>query len=697
MPEFAVGIDLGTTNSCLAYIDEAGLPVVVNNTEDAPTTPSVVGLDNDGNLVVGADAVEVLASGGDTIAEFKRHIGDSDFSWITDKGEFTPEALSAEVLKKLVGDTVERVGRRPTHAVVTVPAYFHNPERLATRQAIEMANLKELQIINEPTAAAIAYNATDKNEARHVLVYDLGGGTFDVTLLHFAGINSLEATKVLTSHGDKLLGGLDWDYRLAAHLAQAFEAEHHKDPFADLDTLGHLMATTEKAKKTLSARTSVSVSIEAAGRRTECLVSRAEFEEITADLVTRTLMLTEGAIKEAGLSVSDIEEVVLVGGSTRMPMIAEALSEYFGIEPLKSVNPDEVVAVGAALLAHALHGQERTSSPAHLPGAASSGGMVFRPIQDVTNHSLGMIAVNEQRDAYINAIILSRNQQIPCEDQRPFRIRFNEPTDELEIFVTQGESDDPVSVAYLGRYSASNLPGTEYRVASVVEVSYRYDAGGIVEVSARQSGQRKWVALKHSPVPEDVPERFTEIPEEEATVEHMSVIIFIDVSGSMDGAPLKEAKKAAKEFVAGTDLASSSIGIGVVSNGSKLLQVPTQNGSHIIRAIDSVTCGSEGYGNSAHPFDTIYKSLQNVGGMRIGIVLADGVWSKQSLAVSRAQRCHEEGIEIVGVGFGSADKRFIEDISSAPDLSIVTSQSGLVGAFGSVAQVLNEKAGLSRV
>ncbi|MEM7292086.1 MAG: Hsp70 family protein [Pseudomonadota bacterium] len=697
MTDFAVGIDLGTTNSCLAYINEKGLPVVSASAEDTPTVPSVVGQDRNGELMVGADAVQLGIKGGETVAEFKRHMGDTDYSWFTEADEFTPVDLSAAILRKLVNDTAARVGRRPTHAVVTVPAYFHNPERLATRQAIKMANLTELQIINEPTAAAIAYNATDKHEARHVLVYDLGGGTFDVSLLHFTGINALEITKVLTSQGDHHLGGVDWDYRLAAHLAQAFEAEHHSDPFADPVMLGHLMAVTENAKKSLSARTSVSVPVEAAGKRTECRVTRAQFEEITTDLVARTLLLTERAIEDAGLCKADIEEVVLVGGSTRMPMIGTALTEFFGFEPLKSVNPDEVVAVGAALLANELHEQQTTGTPAHRSRPVSSGGMVFRPIQDVTNHSLGMIAVNEQRDAYLNAIILPRDQPLPCEDLRPFRIRFNEPADELEIFVTQGESEDPAAVAYLGRYSVSNLPGTEYRAPSIVEVSYTYDAGGIVGVSARQSGQLEWVALDHGPVPEDVPDRFAEVPQVQANVEHMTVVLFIDVSGSMAGPPLEEAQKAAKEFVAGTDLTSSSIGIGVVSDHSRILLAPTQNGNQINSAIDSITCGSEGYGNAAHPFDTLYEALNPLQGMRAGVVLADGVWSNQPHAISRAERCHDTGIEIVGIGFGSADHRFIASISSASDLNIITSQSNLVEAFSSVAQVLNEKAGLGRV
>lgn len=698
-----VGIDLGTTNSCIAYIDDIGQPVVCPNAEGKSTTPSVVAIKSDGQVLVGDDAVEMAIHCLEpSVANFKRDMGDPTFLWEAHGRTYSPVELSAFILKKLVDDAEMALGVRPRQAVVTVPAYFRDPERVATRRAIDLAGLEEIQIVNEPTAAAIAYGAENHDKQARILVYDLGGGTFDVTVLDLD-----RDWRVLGSNGDHHLGGADWDERLAQYFAELFEEEHDQDPFADPEARADMMPAIEGAKRRLSSISTVRLSIGAHGQRSSYSIDRSTFEQITADLVARTMALTDDILDELDLKSAQIDEVVLVGGSTRMPMVVETLTKKFGQTPRRSINPDEAVALGAAILAETKQqdlteaGKKTFFGLSHRPAVPSgnaSTGLRYRPIQDITNHSLGMIAVNEKKDAYINVPILPRNQPIPCKAHRPFHFIFHKPSDQLEVFVTQGELSDPSSVAFVGRYIVSNLPGTEFRKPSTIEIAYHYDGSGVVSVKARQKGQRDWTPVSPQPLPNDVPERFTIPPEPEVIREHLSIVIFIDVSGSMSGKPLAESKTAAKRFLEDSDLTSTSIGIGVVSNSSRVLLKPSQNAKEIELAINNIECGSEGYGNEAHPFDDIYELMSGVDGLCAGIVLADGVWYEQEKekekAIQEAERCHNAQIEIVGIGFGSADESFIKAISSLSDLGGLTSQDRLSETFSSVAQVLGEKAGM---
>lgn len=693
-----VGIDLGTTNSCVAYIDEFGRPVVCRNAEGKPTTPSVVAIEPDGRAVVGDEAVELgIHRLQPMVAHFKRSMGDPSFLWEAHGKSYSPEDLSAFVLRKLVDDVETALGERPGQAVVTVPAYFRDPERVATRRAIDLAGLEEIQIVNEPTAAAIAFGVGHDETASRVLVYDLGGGTFDVTVLEIGA-----ESKVLGSNGDHHLGGADWDERLAEFFAGRFEEEHGRNPFDDPEALADLLPAIEGTKKRLSSANSARLSVGAHGRRTAYAVERSEFEQSTEDLLARTLSLTDDILEELGLRADQIDDVVLVGGSTRMPAVDQVLTDRFGKPPLRSINPDEAVAMGAAILAEIRHEATadagRSARPGQLrepsSGQGAAAGLHFRAIQDVTNHRLGMIAVNEAKDAYINVPILPRNEPIPCEAHRPFNFVFRNPDDELEVFVTQGESSDPFSVAYVGRYVVGALPGTEFRKSSVIEIAYHYDESGVVSVRARQRGQQEWALVEQQPLPDDVPARFSEPPAPEVIREHLNVVIFIDVSGSMDGDPLQKAKDAARRFLEESDLTCTSVGIGVVSDKVDVLLKPSQRTRDIERAIDKIECGSTGYGNEADPFDEIHSLLRRADGVKAGIVLADGVWDNQPRAIKKAKACHKDGIEIVGIGFGSVDKGFIQDISSASDLSVLTSEDRLDEAFSSVAQVLGEKTGM---
>ncbi len=401
----AVGIDLGTTNSAIAWVDDQGRAVVLPNRLGSPITPSVVCF-RDGEIFIGQEAKELQAAGEPAVAAFfKRQMGAPNFSILADGKDYSPVDLSALVLSRLKEDA-ELVLKQPvTDAVITVPAYFRNPQREATIEAGRRAGLNVLQIINEPTAAAVAYGLRGLTEPQTLLVYDLGGGTFDVTVLRIAG----DELRVLTSDGDHELGGKDWDDRVVEFLGRRFQEEFGIDPYEDSVSLSDLLVRAEQAKKQLSAAQSTRLSVAHGGRRGTYELSRQTLDSLTCDLMERTASLTRKALADAGIAARELSAVVLVGGSTRMPMVHEFIQRELGKPPVVGVNVDEAVALGAARIAAEWEQKSNPQAPARrfgLPG--------LKRTVDVANHSLGMVAINEDRSAYINSLILPKNTPIPC-------------------------------------------------------------------------------------------------------------------------------------------------------------------------------------------------------------------------------------------------------------------------------------------
>lgn len=696
-----VGIDLGTTYSALAYIDAFGRAKICLNAEGNATTPSVVSILPDHSTTIGEEAVEYQISNLEPTASlFKREMGRPDFVWEAHGRDYSATDLSAAFLTKMLDAAEAELGWRPTDAVVTVPAYFRDPERAATKAAAEQAGLRLIQTVNEPTAAAIAYGLKADASKGKVLVFDLGGGTFDVSVVELG-----DESKVLTSKGDHFLGGRDWDEQIVTEIAMLFEDEFGEALLETCESQGDLWHQAEITKKRLSGAEEAKVAVQAGGHHGVYQISRTRFEALTSDLVSRCMALTDIVLKTLNLKPSDIAEVLLVGGSTRMPMIKAALARKFTCKARAAVNPDEAVALGAAILAAQQQATPQKTGIAALFSTEARTQIAMAPeIVDVTNHSLGMIAVNEEGSAFENSIILPKDTRVPARQSRTYIHRFSDSHDEMEIFLTQGETsavDDPV---YLGRYGVSGLPSTPYGSPVKIEVEYAYDKSAIVSVAARIAGQSKWVATKKHPVPADVPGRFLAPPPPKIEPKPLSVYIFVDVSGSMTADPIRKAKAAASDFVKSMDLSNAAVGIGVVADKCKVLQLATKDPKKLAHAIDRIKVGVEdtGYANSAHPFDEIRSQLQKKSGLfssdksiRAAIVLADGQWSNQSGAVRAAKACHEDGIEIIGIGFGSADEKFLQDISSARDLSILTSEDGLSQAFATVAQVLNERSGVA--
>jgi molecular chaperone DnaK len=680
----AIGIDLGTTNCAVAHIDANGRAVILPNADGEAITPSVICI-RQGETLIGTEAKVLQRLGESNIAAFfKRQMGDSSFLLDLAGSVYTATDLSAMLLRRLKQDAAAALGMPVSAAVITVPAYFRQPEREATLQAGRDAGLEVLQVVNEPTAAAIAYGIRAQGPERTILVYDLGGGTFDVTLLRLAE----DEIRVLTSDGDRELGGKDWDLRLLDWLDSRFLDDHGIRPTDLAGGAGDLLVLAEEAKRRLTDTEATFVSIAQGGSRARYRLDRALFAELTADLLERTISLTSKVLDSQGLSAANLDGVLLVGGSTRMPMVQAFVRERLGHEPTKGVDVDQSVALGAAIVA--AEQQDRRCGQAARPrfGLPAPVRMI-----DVTNHSLGMIALNADRSAYLNAIILPKDSAIPNAQTRPFQHRVRSGHADLEVYVTQGESDSPADVAYLGKYLIKQIPATPAGV-TVLEIEYRYDHSGTVAVAAQVQATGQALTVCVEALPADVPARFLGAPQLAEVPVQTTVYLVIDCSGSMDGTPLQQAKQAAHGFVEHLDLSHCAVGLIAFHDATTVLLAACANAKKIRSAINGLSIGG---GTSANPFEEVRKRLSGVEGARFAVVLTDGQWAGQGAAVRTAKACHVLEIGVVAIGFGSADEHFLKQIASTDEAGLLTDLSRLEETFATVAQVLTRAGGLSPV
>lgn len=674
-----IGIDLGTTFSVVARLNDEGQAVVVPNHIGQMLTPSVVDLSTT-PPTVGWEAKERQEFGDEgTVAFFKRDMGNANALYIHEGREYSPVDLSALVLDYLKTCVEDEVGVPVRDAVITVPAYFNNMQRQATIAAGEKAGLTVLRIINEPTAAALAYGLRPAEEESRFLVYDLGGGTFDVSLVQLVP----QELRVIATAGDHFLGGKDWDDRILQYLAHEFEGEHG---LALLDDeLDALLAQAEDAKISLSTRPSVQVTVQAKGHVGRYRLDVGQFEDMTRDLMERTQQLVNQVLDDADMRWDDVSGVVLVGGSTRMPMVRRYVEQMSGRPPMTGIHPDQAVALGAAMQA-AMDIEQHSTSTLLLAGRKQS--------VDVISNSLGMIAENEDRTRYINSIIIPKNQPIPCQQTRPYQLRISrqQSRNMLEVFMTQGEVTDPQHCTYLGKYVFSGLPAVQGQRA-VIDITYAYNINGVVEVSAVERSTGQSLELTIEPLPHDIPERFLQPPVQISVREHVTVYMALDVSGSMMGTALRNAKDAAHRFLAQIDLTSASVGIIEWSDRAKTIVHASQNANELHKGIDRLRVGHTGYGTRGNPFETIYDLLQHTEGLRYGMVLTDGELDRRQLALQSARQCQQAGIEIVAIGFGRADKDFLRQVSSSDEHSFFVNMNQLVDTFSTIAQEITEGGG----
>ncbi|WP_019138389.1 MULTISPECIES: molecular chaperone DnaK [Peptoniphilus] len=463
-----IGIDLGTTNSAVAVM-EGGESVIIPNIEGNRTTPSVVAFTKDGERLVGETAKrQAITNPERTVSSIKRHMG-SDFNVKIDDKTYTPQDISAMILQKLKSDAESYLGETITEAVITVPAYFTDAQRQATKDAGRIAGLDVKRIVNEPTAAALAYGEDKDTDAQTVMVYDLGGGTFDVSILELSdGVFEVHATR-----GNNKLGGDDFDNRLIDYIAEEFKKENGIDLKADNMSLQRLKEAAEKAKKELSSTMSTNINLpfitasQSGPLHLNMDITRAKFDELTSDLVKMTEGPVKDALKDAGLSANDIDKVLLVGGSTRIPSVQECIKKLTGKQPQKDINPDECVALGAAI-----------------QGGVLSGDVKDLLLLDVTPLSLGIETMGN-----ITTRLIERNTTIPTKKSQVFTTAADNQTS-VEIHVLQGERQMAKDNVTLGRFTLDGIAPARRGVPQI-EVTFDIDANGIVNVSAKDLGTGK--------------------------------------------------------------------------------------------------------------------------------------------------------------------------------------------------------------
>lgn len=473
-----IGIDLGTTNSCVAVI-EGGKPVVINNGEGQRTTPSVVAFSKTGERLVGDMAKRQAVTNGErTIASIKRQMG-TDYKVNIDGKKYTPQEISAMILGKLKKDAESYLGETVTEAVITVPAYFNDAQRQATKDAGRIAGLNVLRIINEPTAAALAYGL-DNEGAQKIMVYDLGGGTFDVSVIEIGG----GVIEVLSTSGDNRLGGDDFDERVTDYLVQEFKKAEKLDLSKDKVALGRLREAAEKAKKELSAATSTNINLpfittdKSGPRHVDINLTRAKFDELTHDLVERTAVPVQNALNDAGLKPADLHKVLLVGGSTRIPAVQNKVRQLTGMESSKNLNPDECVALGASIQGGKLAGEEGLSEILLL---------------DVTPLSLSIETMGG-----VATRLIERNSTIPTKYSQVFTTAGNFQTS-VDIKVLQGERQFAKDNKLIGNFKLNGIKRA-MRGVPQIEVTFDIDANGILKVSARDmdTGKEQHIVITAS-------------------------------------------------------------------------------------------------------------------------------------------------------------------------------------------------------
>ena len=701
-----VGIDLGTTFSAVAHVNDNEIPELIPNEDGDRLTPSVIFYD-EGEFIVGEYAKQnALAEPENTVEFIKREMGkpSTEFSREFGGKQYAPEALSAEILKTLKKDAEIALGEQVTDAVITVPAYFNDPERQATIRAGEIAGLNVQRIINEPTAAALAYGKHLSGDTSKVLVFDLGGGTFDVTVLEVEG----QEMTILATHGDHRLGGKDWDDKIILHVAERFEREQGEDPLMDPAAYLDIQTRAVDAKIQLSTLSRATIITNYAGKSDRLQLTQQEFEDMTVNLVERCRSLVDVVLDEITLTPEQIDRVLLVGGSTRMPMIQNMLTDHFGKPPDTSVNPDEAVAVGAAIMG-TLIASEATESRRFLGaapkriGAAPEQTFGIARISDVCSHSLGMVVLDKEASELRNSTIIAKNTNIPCDVSRDDYRTASANQTEFDVIVLQGPEDlEPRECPVRDAYEVFDIPPRPAGKTRI-KVTYKYNANGVIEVEAEDMSAGKVLPMrkKEEEIDWDALIGGTEVSAP------MDIALVIDCSGSM-AAPgnddfdfdefgerttkIDDAKAAAIGFLSNID---PSFRVGLVSFQSfaklemHLTQV-SQDFHSLSRRIKALRAGggNDDEGAIAIARDEVLET--NSDNIKVLIFLADGLPNDMAAMLREADKTKQQNIRIITIGVGwDVDSDLLKEVASTPeDYYFVKESFELESTFTTIASRL---------
>jgi len=680
MSKAIVGIDLGTTNSAIAYIDDYGSPTIIPNDSGDLITPSAIYFQPDGETSVGKEAKEALAYDSKRVASlFKRNMGDPNYSFYVGDSTYSAKDLSAILLKSLAEQAKKALGVEQLSAIITVPAYFHNGQREETMQAGKAAGLDVICTINEPTAAAFAYGQTHPELNGNIIVYDLGGGTFDVTLLSY----SKDEIKVLASDGDHNLGGTDWDAALLNGLADKFEEAHGIDILSDDDAHMDLRLRCEEAKHSLSAREQVKIAVPAGGLRENIEISRSDLDQWSSQLLDQTRVLLVRMLKQSNLRWPDISAVLFVGGSTRMPQVAQLITSLSGKPILKDINPDECVANGAALQATWL---TKNQSLGAITSAKVSG-LALRAMTDVSPHSLGYIQESTDGTRFINGIVIKKNTPLPTKQVKPSQVW----SDSLEIIVLQGEAERVLDNEVVGSYLVKDIP--HINKDTVVDVSFGYNISGIIEVTAIERSTNKNLTVEKAPFPDDL--SWTDgSPEDQACNQPCKIMLAIDTSSSMSGNKLEEAKKAALEFLNQIDIEKISIGIAEFGASQGIVCNPVNDKTVIQSKINSLSAsGGTPMAGALNACNSVFKRDEK----GIIVLLSDGYPDNPGSAITEADDLKQKDVIIYTVGVEGADKNFLNSIASDPDRNFDVDLGDLVSTFRKIGRQVSASPNLVKL
>ena len=682
-----VGIDLGTTYTSVAYFDSTlGKPVIIKNKYGNTVTPSVVCFNPAEGVQYGDDAKEMQEFGDQNTASFyKREIGNAAWQLKLNGNNYNAEDLSGIFLKNLIEELNSNLTDKITSAVITVPAYFDHPKRKATERAGQTAGLEVLDIINEPTAAAIAFGLDSSDRYGTYMVYDLGGGTFDVTIVKI----SASGIETIGTVGNHRLGGKDWDDVLLEYVTDLFNDEFGCDILNEIDSPYDLLVSVEKLKKNLTQKLSDSVTISFNGNKGKYMVTREQFNEMTAHLMDMTEMLCEDLLNECNMSWSQLNGVLLVGGSTRMVMVNDFVRRMSGKEPIHGINVDEAVALGAAIQSEIAY-EEKYGKREFIGGKKSEIGIIGgKRIIDATAYALGRVQVSADRSRFINDVMIEKNAQIPCECTKPTLINARGCRNgETDIYVLQGSLERPLDNTILEKQVISGID-VQGKTDIILDVTYKYDRSGIVVVEAVQKDNGKRLNVRTELLPDDL-SWLDENPDSikvKGPAQDVEIILALDTSGSMYGV-MDKVRDAAVQFVNKLDLSYVKVGVLEFESYVHTRLAPVDDYNQILSVLNSLNDG----GGTEEPLTKAYSMLSGRDAVRYIVVMTDGDWCNADRAINVANLCRQEGIEIMTMGIGSGvNKAFLDKISTTDDYTIMTDTSSMVSAFSNIGQVIAQK------